>query len=155
MDRVQLEFFGRISLAFADELVWCQAFECFETSCKVAGIDDVSEVLTALVVSVIMIAVNGGLFDRAVHAFDLAIRPGMFDLGEPVIDAVVGASALKGMAPEQFSFRPHLPDVDRRPAFASWIGELNAIVGENRVDGVGNNGNKTVQDCFEMAVVAF
>ncbi len=93
-----------------------------------------------------MVAVNSRLFDRAVHAFDFAIGPGMLDLGEPVINVVVGATTLESMAPEQLSFCPHLPDIDRRPASPGRIGELNAIVSENSVDGVGNRYNEIVQE---------
>ena len=89
---------------------------------------------------------NGGLLDGAVHAFDLAIGPGMFDLGQPVINVVSGASTLECVTPEQLSFCSHLPDVRRCPALTSWISELNAVVGENCVDGVGNRNNEIVQE---------
>ena len=36
-----------------------------------------------------MIAFDGGLLDRAVHPFDLAVGPGMPDLGEAMFDAVL------------------------------------------------------------------
>ncbi len=61
-----------------------------------------------------------------------------------MVNVVSGASTLKGMAPEQLSFCSHLPDIDRCPALASWIGELNAIVGENRVYLVWDGGNEIV-----------
>jgi hypothetical protein len=47
--------------------------------------------LTQLVVIVIMVAMDSSLLDRSVHAFDLAIGPGMLDLGQPVINVVSGA----------------------------------------------------------------
>ncbi len=93
-----------------------------------------------------MVAVNSRLFDRSVHAFDLTIGPWMLDLGEPVIDVIVGTTTLESMAPEQLSFCPYLPDIDRRPALPSRIGELNAFVGENRMDGVGNRCNQIVEE---------
>jgi hypothetical protein len=101
-------------------------------------------VLTQLTVVFVVIALNGGLFDYAVHPFNLSVGPRMPWLGQPVINVVSGASTLKGMAPEQFSFCPHLPDVGRRPALASGVSELNAIVSENSVDGVGNRCNEIV-----------
>ena len=91
-------------------------------------------------------AMNGRLYDCKVHAFDLAVGPGMLDLGQPVINVVSGASTLESMAPEQLSFRSHLLDVRRCPALTSWISKLNAVVSENRVDGVGNRCNKIVQE---------
>jgi hypothetical protein len=42
-----------------------------------------------------MVALHGGHFDRAVHAFDLAVGPGVAGLGEAVLDAVLGADASK------------------------------------------------------------
>jgi hypothetical protein len=119
--------------------------------------------LAQLIVFVIMVALNSSLLDRSIHAFDtvsrtgqaLAIGRGMFDLGQPVINVVSGASTLKGMAPEQLSFCPHLPDVGRRPALASGVSELNAIVSENRVYLVWTAATRLSRNCFEMAVVAF
>ena len=140
--------FGLICPAFADELAGYQAFERLETAGEVVGIDEVGEMLAQLIVVVIVIAVNGGLLDGAVHALDLTIGPRVPWLCQPVVDIVVGTSTLKGMAPEQLSFRPHLPDIGRRPAFAGRIGELNAIVSENRVDCVGNRSNQIVQELF-------
>jgi hypothetical protein len=37
-----------------------------------------------LLVTVVVITLDGGLFDRAVHSFDLPIGPGMLNLGKPV-----------------------------------------------------------------------
>ena len=76
--------------------------------------------LAELVVIVIMVAMDGSLLDRSVHAFDLAIGPGKLDLGQPVINVVSGASTLKCVTPEQLSFRSHLPDIRRCPARTSW-----------------------------------
>jgi hypothetical protein len=102
--------------------------------------------LAQLIVIVIMVAMDSSLLDRSVHAFDLAIGPWMLDLGQPVINVVSGASTLECVTPEQLSFRSHLPDVRRCPALTSWISELNAVVGEDRMDGVRNSINEIVQE---------
>jgi len=60
-------------------------------------------VLFELIVAVVMIAADGGFFQRAVHALDLAIRPRMLRLCEPMIDIALGAGALKGMGAEDFA----------------------------------------------------
>jgi hypothetical protein len=39
-----------------------------------------------------MVALDGRFLDRAVHALDLAIGPGMLDLSQPMFDAVRVAS---------------------------------------------------------------
>jgi hypothetical protein len=72
----------------------------------------------------------------------------MLWLCQPVINVVSGASTLKCMAPKQFSLRSHPSNIDRRPALASRIGKLNAIVGQNRVDRVGNSCNEIIQELF-------
>jgi hypothetical protein len=110
--------------------------------------------LAQLIVIVIMVAMDSRFLDRSVHAFDpvsstgqaLAIGPWMLDLGQPVINVVSGASTLECVTPEQLSFRSHLPDVRRCPALTSWLSELNAVVGEYRVDGVRNRCNEIVQE---------
>ena len=102
--------------------------------------------LAQLIVIVIMVAMDSGLFDCAVHPFNLSIGPRMLDLGQPVINVVSGASTLECVTPEQLSFCQHLHDVGWRPAAASWISELNAVVGENRVNGVRNSSNEIVQE---------
>jgi hypothetical protein len=133
VDWVQIESFRLICPAFADELVWGQPFEGLKTAGEVVGIDEVCEVLPQLIVIVIVVSMDSCLFDGAVHPLDLTIGPRVPGLCQPVINVMVGTSTLKSMAPEQLSVCPHLPDIDRRPASTSWIGELNAIVRENRV----------------------
>lgn len=41
-----------------------------------------------MIVSIVVVALDGRFLDRAVHAFDLAIGPGMLDLGQPMFDAI-------------------------------------------------------------------
>ena len=36
-----------------------------------------------------MESLDGCVLDRAVHPLDLSVRPGMIDLGEPVLDAIL------------------------------------------------------------------
>ena len=40
---------------------------------------------------------HGRFPDRAVHAFDLTIRPGVFDLGQPVLNLMLAAGPIKDM----------------------------------------------------------
>ena len=44
-----------------------------------------------------MVAPYGCFFERSVHAFDLAVCPGMIDLGQSVLDTVFGAHAIEDM----------------------------------------------------------
>ena len=82
-----------------------------------------------LFVVVIVEALHGRILDSAVHAFDLAIGPGMPDLGEAVLDPVLFAAHVEHMGD---------PGCCRAVGVAWREGELNAIVGQNRVDLVWN-----------------
>jgi hypothetical protein len=78
-----------------------------------------------LLVAIVMEALDGCLFDRAVHPLDLTVGPGMVRLGEPVLDAVGRADHVEA----------HLP----RPGsvtIARLLSELDTIVGQDRVDPV-------------------
>lgn len=82
-----------------------------------------------LCVIVVVVALDGGVFNGAVHPLDLAIGPGMFDFGQPVLNAILPA--------------PHVEHV--RHVARCWSigvagreGELDAVVGQNGVDFIGN-----------------
>ena len=60
-----------------------------------ARADEVGKVLPKLVVAVIVEALDGGILDRAVHALDLTIGPGMARLRQAGLDAEIGASCLE------------------------------------------------------------
>ena len=51
-----------------------------------------------LIVVVVMVTLHSRLFERPVHAFHLAIRPGVVGLGQAMVDAVASAGAIKGMS---------------------------------------------------------
>ena len=67
-----------------------------------------------LVRGFVMKALGGRLFDRAVHAFDLAVGPGVGRLGKPLLNAPLVAELPNGMAPHVGMMRQ--------------VAELNAIV---------------------------
>jgi hypothetical protein len=73
-----------------------------------------------------MEALNGRVLDRAVHPLDLAVRPRMVRLGQPVLDAVGLADHVEA----------HGPGGDGVPV-PRLLGELDAVVCENGVDLMG------------------
>ena len=86
-----------------------------------------------LFVAVVVVSLQGGVLDRAVHLFDLSVSPRMVGLGEPVFVAVFTAGLVEAM--------------DRNsccPAVAVlWqVGELDAVIGEDGVQVIG--------DCFDQ-----
>ena len=107
---------------FADELVGRKALEGLQSAPEVVGADEVGEVLAQLVVVVVVEAFDGRVLDCPVHAFDLAIRPGVLDLGEPVFDLMLAADALE--------------DVFEGICMPFVVGELDAIIREHNVDPV-------------------
>ncbi len=90
----------------------------------IVGIDEVAEVRCQLSVAVVVVALDRRFLDRAVHAFDLAVGPGMPDLGQPVLDSVLAAAHVE-----------HVRDVlGRWPIRVAGLeGELDAVVGQHRV----------------------
>ena len=74
--------------AFADEFVNGKSAEGLESLGEVIGGDEVAEVSSQLIVAVVVVALDGGLLDGPVHAFDLPVGPGMIRLCQPMFDAV-------------------------------------------------------------------
>lgn len=81
-----------------------------------------SKVNFELIAWVVMIALDGRFLDRSVRALDLAIGPGMFDLGQPMFDPVLW----KRISNICVSCR-------RAIRIARREGEVDLIVGENCV----------------------
>ncbi len=57
----------------------------------------VGKVSFELIVSIVMVALDGVVLNRAVHALDLAVRPWMLDLGQPMFDAILLAAHIEHM----------------------------------------------------------
>ena len=62
---------------------------------KIVGCDEVFQVGAQLRVIVVVEAFDGRLLDRPVHSFDLAIRPGVFDLGQPMLNLMLAAEPVE------------------------------------------------------------
>ncbi len=71
---------------FTDEFIGRQPLEGLESFSEVVSHDEVAQVDTQLIVTSIVIASDGCLFDGPVHPFDLAVGPRM-----------VGHSSLNGI----------------------------------------------------------
>jgi hypothetical protein len=112
--------------AFADVLIRGQAFERFESLREIIGHQEGLQMLFQVVMSLIVILFHGGLFERAVHPFDLAIGPGMVGCGQPMVNPMLMTDAIKDM----------MKGLD----IALPIGKLNTVIGEHRVDLVGYGG---------------
>ena len=137
MERIKFESFWLGSPAFADVFVGREPLQGLQPSSVVVGINEVGEVCFELIVSVVMVALDGGFLDRAVHALDLAIGPGMLDLSQPMFDAILLAAHIEHMC--RVSCR-------RTVGVARREGELDSVVGEDRVDLVGHSRDQSLEE---------
>ena len=123
---------------FADGFVGREATQGLQAAGEVVGRHEVGEMPAEFVVALVVEALDGRLLDSSVHALDLAIRPRMPRLGQPMFDVEFCTGELEGMAQKRLVPRHHLPDVLWRPATAGGLCEMRAVVGEHRVDLVGD-----------------
>jgi len=77
----------RCALALCS-VVGREAAESLEPFGVVVGGNEVAEVGAQLAVAVVVVTLDGGLFDGAVHALDLPVGPGMIRFGQAVVHAV-------------------------------------------------------------------
>lgn len=145
MDRINDESFGFDCPPFADELVWCEAFERLEATAEIVSVDEILEMSAQLVV-VVVEALDGCIHDGAVHPFDLAIRPWMARLCQAMLNVEIGTYRLEGMTSERHVLGPHGLDVLGCPTVTCRIGEMGAIVGENRMDFIGNGSGQRPEE---------
>lgn len=80
-----------------------------------------------LIVAVVVVPLDRGVLDRAVHAFDLAVGPRMVRLCQPVLDPVGFTDHVE----------PHWSGIDWVPV-PGLLGELDAVIREDRVNAVGH-----------------
>ena len=123
MVRIQREAIWLGCPAFADVFVWREATQGLQSAPVIVGVDEVAEVRGQLGMAVVVVAFDGGFLDSPVHPFDLAIGPGMLDLGEPVFDVVLVADPVEDVVEGIFMVRH--------------VGELDAVIGQHGVDGIG------------------
>jgi hypothetical protein len=122
----------------ADVFAGCETFEGLESSSEVVGMDEVGERLSQLLVSFVEEALEGSVFEGAIHAFDLAVGPGMLGLGQARVDAVLSASELEGMGHEHLATLDCQPDFGGGRTGVSRRSEVGAVIGRHRVDLVRN-----------------
>jgi hypothetical protein len=97
---IELESFLLGSPSFADELVWCEAFECLEPTSKIIGVHEVAQMSSQLIVTVVVVALDGSLLDSPVHPLHLTIGPRMFGLGQSMLDTMLTAELVEAMNPK-------------------------------------------------------
>ena len=128
MYRIEPESFGLFCPDIADVFVGREPLQGFKSLSEIVGHDEALQALAKLVMAFIVIALDRRVLDRSVHPLDLAVCPGVIDFGQPVFDFVFIADTLE--------------DVPEGVFLPGLIGELDAVVGQNRVDPVGNDLDK-------------
>ena len=137
MDGIESKSVGFLLPAFADEFVSSKTAEGLQSFGEIVGSDEVAEMSAQLVVAVVVVALNGGFFDGAVHTLDLAVSPGMVRFGEPVVDAMPKTDPVKRMAAK----------AGRWPlAILRQIGELDAVVGEHGMDPIRDSRDQRLEE---------
>jgi hypothetical protein len=114
--------------ALTDVLIRGKPLESFESLGEIVCHQEGIKVLFKVLMCLIVVFLHGSVFERAVHAFHLAIGPGMVGFGEAVPDAILLTDAVKNMGEGLLI------------AFA--VGELDTVIGEHRVDLVGYGGHQ-------------
>jgi hypothetical protein len=130
--RIEPELIRVFCPAFADVFVRCQASKGFEALGKVGGGQEVFEVFAELIVAVVVVAPDSGILNCPVHSLDLTIGPRVTDFCQPVLDGIFPADAHE--------------DVLECAAVPFPVDELDAIIGEDGVDPVGDGANEVSQD---------
>ena len=115
LERTDFESLRVGSPGFADELIRCEAAECFEAPGEVVGVDEVGEVASQLLMRLVEVAFDGCVLDGPVHSFDLPVGPGMLGFGQAMIDIALGAGVFEGVRPNGFS------GVEGRPGVAELV----------------------------------
>jgi hypothetical protein len=100
------------------------------------GSDEVAEMSAQLVVVVVVVALNGGFFDGAVHALHLSVGPGMIGFREPVIDAMQATDSVERMTTKASR---------RSLAILRQVGELDAVIRQHGVEAVRNSRDQRFQ----------
>ncbi len=77
----------------------------------------------------IIIAFDGRFFDRSIHSLDLSVCPRVINFRQPMFDSILATDAVE--------------QVHKRPFIFLTIGELNAVVGQNRMNVIRDDRNQT------------
>ena len=113
---------------FADVFEGRESFEGLQSSSIIVGVDEVVEMRSQLGMAVVMVSLDRRFLDCAVHPFDLAVGPGMLDLGQPVLDLMFVTDPVEDVVEGIFVVRH--------------IGELDAVIGQHGVDCIGHSSDQ-------------
>jgi hypothetical protein len=116
VERVESESFGLFCPELTNPLEGRQASKALEALREVVRIEERGQMCAKATVRVVVEPPNRGVLDGSVHPFDLAVRPGVVELGEAMVDAKLGARQIKGVGSEGPPSRQQLLNVLDTPA---------------------------------------
>ena len=99
------------------------------------------------VMAIVVETLDGRLLDRAIHALSLTVGPGMVRLRQTVFDAMSPTRPVKRVTPKARRGAASVPGK---------VGKLDTIIGQHRVDFVGNGCNQVIQKycrCFGIGAL--
>lgn len=90
-----------------------------------------------LIVTIVLVTLDGSLLDSPVHPLHLTIGPRMLGLGQSMLDTVITADWVEAMNPK--AGRPAI-------AIARQIRELNTVVGEDCIEPIGHSRDQRFEE---------
>jgi len=132
--------------AGTDELVDGEAVERFEAFGEVVGVEEGGQMFLQVGMGQVVVGADGGFLEGAVHAFDLAVGPGMVGFGQAVVEVVAGAGVFEGVRPEELARGHGQPDLGHGRTAVARRGEVGAVVRQDRVDPVGDGLDERLEE---------
>jgi NAD dependent epimerase/dehydratase family enzyme len=114
MVRIDGKAFRLFVPALTAVLISGESLKRFESLGEVIGHQEALQMFFQVVMSLVVILFHGGVFERAVHAFYLAIGPGVVGFGQSMVDAILLTDTIKEM----------MECLD----IALAVGEVNAVI---------------------------
>src|SRR4029453_15050935 len=145
VERVESESFGHFCPELANTLKGSQASETLKALREVVGIEERGDMRAKAAVRLVVEPPDRRVLDGSIHSFDLAIRPGVVELGEAMVDAELGAGQIKGVGTEGLPVREQKLDLPNPPTALRWR-ELKPVVREHGVNAVGHAFNEPSQE---------
>ncbi len=103
MDWVESKSIWCLRPEFAEVFVGRESFEGLESSGEVVGSEEVGQVRFELVMGVVEVSLDGGVFDGTVHALNLPVRPRVVG---PAFDSMKGGRAGRRGCPRKRAVGP-------------------------------------------------
>jgi len=141
MVRMKGNAFGLFVPALSDVFIGSEPVQCLEAHGKVIGHPEGLEGFREVLVGLVVVLPHGGVFAGPVHAFPLAIGPGMVGCGEAMGATLFLADASEEMGARVLSALPG--------------GALEAVIGQHGVDLVGYGGDQVAQDLRSAPLARF